>query len=177
MKKTFYIFLFFTFFCQAQISKKDLLIGGNASFGYISNSISQNSNQLYFGLNPYLSYFVKDKLAIGTSINLGFNHVFESKNTYYYIGIGPTIKYYFLAKEKTLNIFTTATYHINSNNNFDNTTHNMNIGLGSVFFFNKNLSLETGLYYNYASFNNINAYQHNVFFGAGFQIHIDRSSK
>lgn len=182
MKKLILVILlaFIPNLMHSQISKGDYLLGGSIYLGYVDgrnelNGVTAEARQFGLGINPTAGYFIIDKLAIGSSLNYYYTYSFDSKNSYNSVGIGPYLKYYFLEKEKNINIFSHLSYNIDIIEDFDNSSHNFKVGAGPIFFINKNIAIETGIYYNYNKY--LNSRTHNIYMGAGFSLHLDRSTK
>lgn len=164
---------------HSQISKGDYLLGGSIYLGYVDgnyfNGSDNDNRQFSISLNPSAGYFIKDKFAIGTSLSYNFNYNIKNNSSYHGLAIGPYLKYYFLEKERNVNVFSRLSYNFEINESFENSRSNFNIGAGPVFFINKSIAIETGIYYNYSKFENYNI--HNIYMGAGFNLHLDRNTK
>jgi hypothetical protein len=159
---------------NAQITKRNWMMGGSASFGSsksISGEISNKSTG--FSFYPNVGYFLIDKLAIGTSGQ--FNYTFPSGNEkiYHSYTISPFIRYYFLEKEKTMNIFSEASYEIIRNSHSDSKADKLHLKAGAVFFLNSSVGLEVAL--NYLNQKTNENYQvRGVYLDVGFQIHLEK---
>jgi hypothetical protein len=161
--------LFFVLASNAQIDKSNWMMGGDVSFKnskYITRGISQESTS--FVVHPSIGYFIIDKLALGTTIELGFGN---RTNTNY--GIAPFVRYYFLEKEKQINLFSELSYGIFAFNNSDFRSESLNIKAGTVFFLNSSVGLEVAI--NYANKkDNTDIQTKDIYLGIGFQIHLER---
>jgi hypothetical protein len=141
--------LFFALCANAQIDKGNWMMGGSASFSNFKDvnngTIISESTSLY--INPNIGYFVIDKLAIGS--NVGFLYFFPKGDvkvsTSY--NISPFIRYYFLEKEKPINIFSEAGYGIELNSLSNNVGQRLNLKAGAVYFLNSSVGLEVALNY------------------------------
>ena len=159
-----------------QISKGDFLLGGTLRVGYTNIETSSfKSRSFEMGLFPSGGYFITDKLAVGASLSFNFTYEIEREISSQGLQAGPQVRYYLLNKENKLNVFTQASYRLGWDSYLNNAVHDILIGAGPVFFINKNIALETGLYFINNKYSNLDAQF--FFAGAGFQIHFDRSSK
>lgn len=181
------ITLFLLFFgkANAQITKGNWMVGGNASFSYnrtenknINNNSGTNINYVEVGiysisLEPNVGYFVKDKLATGIKIDYtnGFNEGgglrFDEMN----LGISPFVRYYLLEKEKMYNIFLEPSFYYFTSKNLGNSS-GYGLKAGFVFFLNSSVGAETVLSYNRTSNESFN--NNNVYFGFGIQVHLEK---
>lgn len=169
---------------KAQITKGNWMIGGSASF-LTNKSIARNSNsasgftQSSLNINPGVGYFFLDKFAggIGVLINRDNIGVGSTINSSTYYSIGPFVRYYFLPKEKQVNIFSEVAYsystqapHVQNQN-----SNSYSIKVGSVAYFNSSVGLEFSLgYTNSKSYSSISkTFQ----IGLGFQIHLEKQDK
>jgi hypothetical protein len=154
---------------NAQISKRNWMVGGGASFAHnkiTSGGSTNESNSVR--IYPNLGYFVIDKLAIGSFAQFGT----ETKTDAVF-GIGPFVRYYFLEKEKPFNILTEISYNLVRYNQSDLKYNTLNIKAGAVYFLNSSVGLEATL--NYSNQKSNFDYQNNsIYLGFGFQIHLER---
>jgi hypothetical protein len=160
--------LFIAFVSQAQITKANWMMGGNGGFTYAKTTspgyTDSGGTTLY--LNPNMGYFFIDKLAVGASVPLIFSKGFNS------YGFAPFVRYYFLEKEKPINIFSEVSYGLRrSSQNFQ--SDDFNIKAGTVFFLNTSVGFEVAIIYA-KQFNNSNFKTTGVSLGVGFQIHLER---
>lgn len=179
--------LLFTSLTNAQITKGNWMIGGDASFSYSkyeskndasspSSGSTLNVSQIgsyYILLEPNLGYFVYNKFCIGTKIYFagGFSegYKFEASNGNF--SVGPYARYYFLKEEKQLNLFIEPSYYYFTNKSLGNAT-GYGIKAGTVIFFNSSIGFETALSYVRRS-NEQNNYKE-FFLGFGLQIHLEK---
>lgn len=187
MKKTTLLFLVLFIFITStycQITKGNWMIGGSASF-LTNKSIARNSNsasgftQSSLNINPGVGYFFIDKFAGGFRLLIIYDKVVAgtSSNSPTYYGIGPFARYYFLSKEKQVNIFSEVAYsystqapHVQNQN-----SNSYSIKVGSVAYFNSSVGLEFSIgYTNSKSYSSISkTFQ----IGLGFQIHLEKQDK
>jgi hypothetical protein len=159
-----------------QISKGDFLLGGTLRVGYTNIETSFfNDKSFEIGLFPSGGYFIADKLAVGASLSFNFTYDIEREISSQGLQAGPQVRYYLLNKENKINVFTQASYRFGWDSFTDSALHDILIGAGPVFFINKNIALETGLYFINNKYTNLDAQF--FFAGAGFQIHFDRSNQ
>lgn len=162
--------LFFSIVSSAQISKGNWMMGGSGSFGnYKTKSLGAENSGNYLNLYPNVGYFFIDKLAFGINASLNVQTKF---NTSY--GLGPYVRYYFLEKNKSFNVFSGLNYYFQTGNgNGDAKFETINIKAGTVFFLNSSVGLEIAL--NYSNQKSNQDYQsNNVYLGVGFQIHLEK---
>jgi len=183
IKKLLFVMLCCTVFytAKSQISKGNWMVGGSGSFSSNNNS-STNEKITNISIYPNIGYFVLDKFSSGLKISYSYQ-----RNSYNGHGVntnsfnvGPFVRYYFLNKERQLNIFTEAEYLYGtyatvgfypiSNGRSDR----YSIALGSVIYFNNSVGLELSISY----YNNKDITQdiknNGIQMSLGFQIHLER---
>ncbi len=84
---------------QAQITKGNWMVGGDAFFSSATNkdangSVEQSSTQLLF--RPNLGYFFIDRLVGGLGTSFGFSRINGENNPNEGINLRPFLRYYFL---------------------------------------------------------------------------------
>ena len=162
--------LFVAFTSNAQIDKGNWMMGGGATFSSSKNKYEDTtSKSTGFQIRPIIGYFVIDKLAVGTSGELSF--VSRLNNNSY--GIGPFIRYYFLEKDKSINIFSEVSYEFSSITQIHTKVENFNVKAGTVFFLNSSVGLEVALNYLNQKVND-GTQNNNIYLGIGFQIHLEK---
>jgi hypothetical protein len=163
--------LFIAFASNAQITKGNWMMGGSVGFSNFKSKDTGTGNSATntsFGLNPNIGYFFIDKLAVGAVGQLEFSNTIE---TVY--GFAPFVRYYFLEKEKQINIFSEASYGFLKFNHSDFKLEKFNLKAGTVFFLNNSVGIEATLNYsNQKTSQNIQT--SGVYLGVGFQIHLER---
>jgi len=176
--------LFFTaiLFCSittnAQITKGNWMVGGDASLSIISSNNSSKTTIL--NISPNIGYFLFDKLSLGSLLNYSNSKTKDGLGgsvIYKNINIGPFIRYYILNKEKDYNVFYESSYNLsllkeNKNTEFGNK-------LGTVIFLNSSVGLEFSLKYSWNKFKYPNeilpdSKSNNFIFGLGLQIHLEK---
>lgn len=167
--------MLFSFVSNAQISKGNWMMGGAASFSHNKRTDATDTSELTsFDVAPNVGYFFIDKLAVGAS-GL-FRYTFESDNNNFNYGIGPFVRYYFLEKEKPLNIFSEVSYGFEKTNMVNSKIENFNVKAGAVYFLNSSVGLEVALNYLSQKYNNdfSDGTNKSIFLGVGFQIHLEK---
>lgn len=132
---------------SAQTEKGNWLPGlGVASAGGLFN---ENNSSTSISINPSVGYFIKDNLAIGSSVGLGFGTSNGTYNLTY--GLHPFIRPYFSKMEARTKFFAEATVGIWGYKNFgeyagsDAADHDLvaAIKCGTAYFLSPDVSVET----------------------------------
>lgn len=170
--------ILFSLASNAQISKGNWMMGGGASFSHNQSTNNGNSTEgTVLAVSPNVGYFFIDKLAVGTSGELAFTFAKNSNSAtdsnYFSYGIGPFVRYYFLEKEKEINIFSEVSYAIHKINQTDSKLENFNVKAGAVYFLNSSVGLEVALNYLNQKVND-GGKNNAVFLSVGFQIHLEK---
>ena len=162
--------LFVAVTSNAQIEKGNWMMGGSAGLSnYESKSVgfSQEGTNIY--ISPNVGYFLIDKLNLGASALLSFYNPGATK-TY---GISPYVRYYFLEKEKQINLFSEVGYGFQKQIHSSTTLQTFNLKAGTVIFLNSSVGLEVAL--NYTNSKQNSDFQTRlIFLGIGFQIHLEK---
>jgi len=175
--KTIALTILLCYTANAQITKGNWMVGGDAYFSNVTNKNAngekvQSSSQLRLG--PNLGYFFYDRFAAGLSTALGFTTINGSNNINSGFGLGPFIRYYFLKPEKTVNFLLQANYNYGKSFNNSDFTTSYGLKLGPVIYFNSSVGLELLAKYEhfYISSDSRTA---NIFqIGIGLQIHLEK---
>jgi hypothetical protein len=163
-----------TFASNAQIDKGNWMMGGSGAFGnYKATSGGSSSTNTSLRISPDIGYFVIDNLSIGLAGQ--FNYTFEKGDTKTINSnsVSPFIRYYFLEKEKTINIFSEARYEIMRMSHSDLKAETLLIKAGTVFFVNSSVGIEVALNYSTQKTNQ-NFENRAIYVNVGFQIHLER---
>lgn len=185
MKKkliTVILILVSTLTTNAQINKKNWLVGGTGSFSsykvIYESPINATVKTTSFNINPKIGFFPVDKFALGLS--LGYSHTKETNSnssissTNEVYGFGPFIRYYYLKPEKISNIFSEFGYNNSYAVNDKSNTTNFYFSSGLALFFNSSIALEIGAkYLKFSNFNN-GAKADDLRLEIGFQIHLEK---
>lgn len=177
IKVLFISTILFTITTNAQITKGNWMVGGDAS--YNNTKVLNNNGEIIGSGNgirvfPNIGYFFIDKLTIGVNGNFNYGKSNGSPSSIGYGG-GPFIRYYFLNPEKRINFFADLNYnyYTSKTQGFKSTDGNSyRIKTGSVIYFNSSVGLELTLNYNTEKFSDyISKY---FIVGFGFQIHLEK---
>lgn len=168
----------------SQITKRNWMLGGNISADYqIATQINTDFkyNRLVLNIEPNVGYFIADKLAIGSNVNILYSKSYIKNNRDSYsidTKIGPFIRYYFLDVDRNVNIFLDTSYLFEINQDSDIYNRTFVSEFGTAFFLTNAVSLEVLLRYAHwetdfkENINNDITDQISV--GFGFQIHLER---
>lgn len=171
-KNLFIATLFITFISNAQIDKGNWMMGGSGGLSNNktkSNGFSNEGTNIY--ISPNVGYFVIDKLNLGASVLLSFYTQSSTTTTTY--SLSPYVRYYFLEKEKQINIFSEVSYGFQKQIHSPTNLQSFNLKAGTVFFLNSSVGLEIALNYTNSK-QNIDYQNRLIFLGVGFQIHLER---
>jgi hypothetical protein len=152
MKKIIAVSLFIfasNLFAQSAISKGAYTIGGN--IGFTSTSMDGNSDsQSNFYFNPSCGYFFINNFYAGLS--LSYTHTSYGSTTENTIGLGPSIRYYFIAEK--LNPFLGISYSYNKstrgNDEYSNT--GFTLSGGADYFVNSFFAIEGSINYSFIKY-------------------------
>ena len=128
----------------------NMIVGGSAWLGFDKYKyVTAGGKDSQFGLylSPTIAWFVVDYLAVGTSLDLGFN--INSGDFSYSLGIGPLVKYYLDA-----GLFFSAQASINFDHYPSKTSYtsfSLKPGIGYAIFLNPKVALEPALTYEFNS--------------------------
>ena len=175
--------LFFTaiLFCSittnAQITKGNWMVGGNAYFdnSNLKNNAGieiQSSTQII--IQPNIGYFCYDRFASGLNTRFGYSKTKGNSFSSTGFGVGPFLRYYFLKPEKRVNILLETNYFYGKD--FNKADFNTNYGFktGPVVYFNSSVALELLAKYEHIFYSS-DSYTSNSFqVGLGLQIHLEK---
>ncbi|GGK32924.1 hypothetical protein GCM10007962_29020 [Yeosuana aromativorans] len=179
LKLFFFIALLYTT-ANAQITKGNWLVGGDANFSSVKNK-SETGDEKFndFRINPNVGYFFMDKISGGLQVNLVFTNTNpgndSTKASSY--GFAPFVRYYFLETDERINIFAEAnySYRIGKTGSSDNINWNgYGFKAGTVLFFNSSVGLEFSINYVDTTRRIDNFNINTIFVGFGFQIHLEK---
>lgn len=164
---------------KAQITKKNWLVGGKATFSSLKSSSTAyvQFKQTNVQISPLVGYFVIDKLAFGLkpSFTYGSNNI---ANTSTVISVGPLARYYWLDPEKIFNLFTEIDYAYGSNTGKgQGKGQHLNIfsfSAGPVIYFNNSVGLEFSIGYATTKVVDFIGRNNEIKIGLGFQIHLEK---
>jgi hypothetical protein len=178
MRKIFLFIIFINFFSisNAQITKRNWMVGGNGTISRQQEKLlGSDVRSTMIQLSPNLGYFIIDKFAIG--VRPGFNYVNLKTNTFHSRttswAVGPFTRYYFLPAENRTNVFTETAYQYFSSSNGDYQTLFLFSG-GPVIFFNESVGLEITANYKIFRIHSTETSSKTFFIAIGLQIHLER---
>lgn len=162
MKKQLLIFLtapLLLYFghCNGQTSKGSFLIGGSVSIQNTDTDVSGIDQESFsLSINPNVSYFLVNNLAIGILFPYSFTNDKTSDNKTTSLRVGPQVRYYFIFSQ--LGIFVRAGYNFGKINydgqifdiisgeliteEIEGDQTSLNLGVGASYFINNNIGLE-----------------------------------
>jgi len=184
MKKNLTLFSILVLTCSqvySQLNKNTWLIGGNGSYRSSKYEAPSGtfSRQVLVQLSGNIGYFLIDKFAIGIKPGYGRTEVKDYvdkliNNSYQ---LGPFVRYYFLQKDKPVNIFSELSYQYGitkTNQGISQNSKNFSGNGGCAVFFNSSVALEFTLGYSSYLYNNNIGKVKSVLAGIGFQFHLEK---
>lgn len=183
MKKTIYFLLLTAFSSNAQITKNNWLVGGDASFTFSQTEvkkISSGTNTNYdskgtysIRIDPNLGYFILNKFAVGCKVSYlnSFSEGSKLNSDDMNLSVGPYLKYYLLKDESIFNVFIETSFSKFLSKSLGNAA-TYGLKSGFVIFLNSSVGLESVISYNKTSTDKI--INDNVFIGFGLQIHLEK---
>lgn len=168
---------------NAQLQKGTLMVGGDLA--NLNIGLRKDYTDISFSLSPKLGYFIKDNIAVGGYVDLGFEHESVSKiytNTINY-GIGAFGRYYVSDPRAILlkhtRFFAEANVGISGYNSkpeggSSSTTNGLGLGIGPgvAYFITPNIGLEALLKYDLGVGFGNSTTSHNFSINVGFQIYL-----
>lgn len=183
LKLIFVTLVLFSITSQAQITKGNWMLGGTGNLTSYENKAIQNGNDVgdkgyAISISPNIGYFFINKLAVGSTISLGYSNS-NRYDEFQRYGFGPFVRYYFLKEEKRINVFAHANYVFGESKSGNNINGGNGYGFkaGPAIFFNKNVAMEVTLDYNSSKLklSGPNSSTYNAFqISLGFQIHLKK---
>lgn len=180
-------FLFFTITTNAQITKGNWMVGGNASLSnketYNKNFSSDKGRTTEIEVSANVGYFIIDKLQGG--VRLSYEH-FSRKgdetgaSSLNHLKYGVYSRYYFLKADKLINFFIDGEYFLGNriyyNGDFKDNLNGYTISAGPTIFFNSSVAMELGIHYSSTRFKGVNnnMIENNLQFSLGFQIFLEK---
>ncbi len=172
----FFLVLATSLTLNAQITKGNWLVGGDASFNSTTvNDSDGNETGKSNGIRiyPNIGHFFFDKFAVGLTPNFFYGDTKNGPSNIGY-GIGPFARYYFLKSDNRINILADANfiYYYSKTKGFSSShSSSYRIKTGAVLFFNSSVALEFTLGYNSDNFTTVT---NRIELGFGFQIHLEK---
>lgn len=178
-KSTFFILLaLLANITNAQITKRNWLVGGTASISSLKSNSDANVHykQTTIQISPMVGYFIKDKFVAGLkpSIISGNNSIANSNVIF---NVGPFARYYFLDKQKVGNIYSEVSYSYGTISNSGQSSQHLNnfsISFAPVIFFNTSVALEFPITYTLSKVKGFAGSNTELKFGAGFMFHLEK---
>lgn len=177
---------------NAQLTKGNWLVGGNGSFSStkFGSDAFPNYKSTNFSISPDFGYFIFDKMCAGLKIsatllkgdypaNPGSGSISYSNKSQFY-GYGPFARYYFLEKEKMVNIFLEGIYQhqlrkdIAPGISSKQAANSFSIMAGPVIYLNSSVGIELGIGYSSLKYESIQGRNNTFQTSIGFQIHLDK---
>jgi len=186
MQKVLFLILSFTISVTAkcQLDKKTWLVGGSASYtnskfnsGFLG--ASTNVEQYQFTISPAMGYFLIDKLCTGIVTSFQETGSRAQGTTiwskYSNFNFGPFVRYYFLKKEKLVNIIAQSYYQFGA----EGSTSGLNkstlaFSAGPVLYFNSSVGLEFLISHLTYRYRNITVSDNKIQFSLGLQVHLQK---
>ncbi len=170
----------FCLVATGQISKKNWLMGGNITFNSTSynSDAGQKTTGYVLDIAPDVGYFIANKWAAGVRINF---HEIGSKatgttisSTYTTANYGVFTRYYFLPKEKLVNILLDGAYQygVEKGGSFSMSKNTIAIMGGPVVYFNSSVGLEFLIGYSTYKYTGVAGSNNTIQLGLGFHIHL-----
>ncbi|OAZ03668.1 hypothetical protein [Flavobacterium succinicans] len=162
---------------QAQITKGNWMVGGDAFFSSVTNkdangSVEQSSTQLLF--SPNLGYFFIDRLVGGLGTSFGFSRINGNNNSTSGISVRPFLRYYFLKPENRINVLLEANYSYAKDFNSSDFSNRYGFKTGPVVYFNSSVGLEMIIKYEHSFVSIDSRTADNFQVGLGLQIHLEK---
>lgn len=162
---------------NAQINEGNIMVGGT-----LADFSSDFDTETKLTLSPKAAWFIKDGLAVGAYVDLGFNHTHGGATKYLY-GFGPMARYYMI-NDRVGNL-KKATFFWEANAGFDGssitkgggstTGLGFGVGPGISYFLTPNLGLEALVKYNGTVGFGSSTYKNRLSIGVGFQIYLSKN--
>lgn len=183
------IVLIFSLTAKCQLDKGIWLLGGTGNFSsskniYSSPALITTSNSTTIKISPNIGYFIIDKLSIGVKVSysqykdiatMPIGAVSNVKR----FEFGPFLRYYFLAKEKDVNILSEISYQYGkySFNPSKGNINTISFLVGPAIYFNSSVALEFLAGY-YSRIENVGqqykSSQKSFQIAIGFQFHLEK---
>jgi outer membrane protein len=165
MKKILFslLFLLVSITSFAQTEKGSWLLGGAASLGTSSSSVS-SSSQTSIIIQPKVGYFLIDNLTLGASLPFSYGSSSGSSLSSTSFGIAPFLRYFFLNGKVKPFLEVEGGYSSisvsGSNNSYYNTV--FGAGGGLAIFLTKSAALDLSLNYRTYNYNTTTSGNYNI---------------
>ena len=158
---------------QAQTSKGNLLLGGNA--GFSSEKTGDADAITNITVNPNLGYFLMDNLAVGGRLGLGSQKAGDVTTTGF--SFAPFARYYFLSIGSKAKLMADASFGLGSVKVGDAdaiSSTNWGIAAGPALFLNSHTALEFTLSYGSVKVKDADDATNTFGVNVGLQIHFGK---
>lgn len=169
-------------FAKSQLDKKTWMIGGSISYSkakYNTGVFNSMQEQYEYSISPKIGYFFFDKICGG--IITSFDEVGSKAqgsivwSKYSNFNFGPFLRYYFLKKEKMINILAECNYQLGAEGSTNGLNKNtLSFAAGPVLYFNSSVGLEFLITHNTYRYKNVNASDNKIQLSIGLQIHLQK---
>ncbi len=173
-----------------QIESDDLLIGGNIS---LSQTNRESTKFFGFSFNPYIAYFVLDKLAIGSGMGINYyknkykpTQAPESTSSNIQLSINPGLRFYpgqYGALAPFVEFYTKFSSSVNKSTSFlgpdqSRTSQDLRLGLGGglAYFLTSSVAIDSRLVVERHSSKDFKSY-YSTLFTMGLQVHLSGNSR
>ena len=166
---------------KSQLAKSTWLLTGNLNLRSSNYTVQNGSQfkQFEVEIAPKVGYFIVDKMAVGLYPAFSFSNnlsIPDNQSAMTAIQLGPFARYYFLSKDKQLNIFAESSYRYTSTRYSRSNTDGSitSIGVGPVIYFNSAVGLEFAVTYQIikAATPNIKSTTKHIGLSIGLQVHL-----
>lgn len=181
--------ILFVLDARGQITKGYWMMGGNINYSSITTKSEASTQNTEYNIQivPDIGYFFADKLVAGLKSNInkqGTKLTGDSSgyNRYTDFNIGPFVRYYFLRKDKIINLLAEGDYEYGFNASSigetkgEHTSKNtLAISAGPVAYFNSSVSLEFLMGYSSEKFVHFRGRNNTIKLSLGLQFYLERT--
>lgn len=174
--------LFFSYSLFGQITKKNWLVGGNATFSstdYKSELVAKNTITI-FQISPNIGYFFADRLAVGARVSFHSSQLkatgTSTTSKYTTSNLGPFVRYYFLKPNNQTNILLEASYQYGTEkgDSWKNKKNTFSVAAGPVIYLNTVVGIEFIVGYSSEKYVDFDGSNNTIQVGIGLQIHLEK---
>jgi hypothetical protein len=170
--------LFIMFNGNAQITKGNWLVGGNATLESTKYRAGAVYNQTVseIGVNPTIGYFFLDKFSAGlkTSISIRIDKFDRDTEHTTRLNFGPFVRYYFLPVSNMVNILAEGSYGYATGVNI-NKGKRISFFTGPVIFLNNVIGLEFLVGYTSVKYRKLTETDNSILMNIGLQVHLEKN--
>lgn len=166
---------------SSQITKNNWIVGGSGTFSHSKTTFpTGESISSRIDVNPRVGYFIADHFALGIFGSYGrvSEKINNNRSSYSDYGIGPFLRYYFLAPENRTNLLieTTGVYNEQKNSLITAKSRFITYSVlaGPAIFFNSSVGLELLLGYKGYSEQDAKIKNNSFHFNIGLQIYLEK---